>query len=303
MTVVLAVVVLMSLSVVGYAIARHWSVRQRALRRLAWQDARASSPEGAPPIPEGRLVRWLALAGFHRRTAALVFVAASVGAVVIGLLLSELYRRLLLSALVAMVANMPESIGGVFVAILAAGPWILLAVAALLPTLVVRGARRQLVREVERDLPLVLELFATMAEAGLSFDAALGKIVQAQETSSPLPAALARYQRDLMAGVPRDQALRQLGRRLDVSALSSFTSAVIQAEQVGASIAETLRHQAEDVRNRRREDALLLAQALPVKLMFPLVLCFLPGIFVSTLAPVIYQMIQMVEGLTRSTGR
>jgi tight adherence protein C len=83
--------------------------------------------------------------------------------------------------------------------------------------------------------------------------------------------------------------------------LTGFTSALIQAEQVGASMAETLQHQATDLRQRRREQALLQAQALPVKLVFPLVICFLPGIFVSTLAPVLYQMIQVAASVVRTT--
>jgi len=74
-----------------------------------------------------------------------------------------------------------------------------------------------------------------------------------------------------------------------------FVSALVQAEQIGASIAETLRRQSEDVRDRRRERALLLAQALPVKLFFPLVLCFLPGILLSTLGPALYQLIRVSE--------
>ena len=68
-------------------------------------------------------------------------------------------------------------------------------------------------------------------------------------------------------------------------------------------MAETLQHQADDLRQRRREDALLQAQALPVKLVFPLVVCFLPGIFVTTLAPVIYQMVQVADSVLRSGGR
>jgi tight adherence protein C len=107
----------------------------------------------------------------------------------------------------------------------------------------------------------------------------------------------------MVAGIPRTQALRQLARRVDVPSLTSFTSALIQAEQVGASMAETLQHQAVDLRQRRRENALLQAQALPVKLVFPLVVCFLPGIFVSTLAPVLYQMVQVANSVLRSSGR
>lgn len=72
---------------------------------------------------------------------------------------------------------------------------------------------------------------------------------------------------------------------------------------MGASLAETLRHQADDLRNRRRERALLHAQAMPVKLVLPLVVCFLPGIFLSTLGPVLYQMIRVADTVLPTGGR
>jgi tight adherence protein C len=79
-----------------------------------------------------------------------------------------------------------------------------------------------------------------------------------------------------------------------------FISALIQAEQTGASLADTLRRQADDLRDRRKMQALLQSQALPVKLMFPLIACFLPGIFVSTLAPVLNQMIRVADSVLRT---
>ena len=127
--------------------------------------------------------------------------------------------------------------------------------------------------------------------------------MRAQERKRPLTSEFANFQLDMLAGVPRLQALRQLARRIEVQSITTFTSALVQAEQVGAGLAETLRHQADDLRQRRRENALLQAQALPVKLVFPLIICFLPGIFVSTLAPVLYQMIQVAGGVLRSAGR
>lgn len=156
---------------------------------------------------------------------------------------------------------------------------------------------------IEEDLPLALELFATMAEAGLGFDAALARIVRAQGSDRALASEFVNFQHDMLAGVSRTQALRQLARRVDVPSLTSFASALIQAEAVGASMAETLQHQAVDLRQRRRENALLQAQALPVKLVFPLVICFLPSIFISTLAPVIFQMIEVADSVIRSAGQ
>jgi tight adherence protein C len=161
----------------------------------------------------------------------------------------------------------------------------------------VRAARRNRVVQVERDLPLVLDLFSTLAEAGLSFDAALARILAAQPAARPLAGEFNSYRRALLAGVPREQAMRRLARRLDVTPVTLFTSALVQAEQVGASIAETLRHQAEDMRDRRRMNALAKAQALPAKLVFPLIVCFLPGIFVTTLGPALFEMVKVVDSV------
>jgi tight adherence protein C len=79
--------------------------------------------------------------------------------------------------------------------------------------------------------------------------------------------------------------------------MSIFVSALVQAEQVGAGFSNVLRTQADDLRNRRREDANMLAQALPVKLIFPLVICFLPGIFVTTLGPIFMQFIRLADSM------
>ncbi len=277
----------------AYVVAKSWSVRYRALRRLYDDDQRAVANERS--IPERWLARRLSLAGFRRPSAPALFVTATAVSAGVGLVVGQFYRVTLVRSLVEMVANVPGGAGELLAAILKGGPWILLVVSVLAPTVVVRAARRARVSAIEQDLPLVLELFATMGEAGLGFDAALSKIARAREIDRPLIAEFLNFQLDLLAGIPRVQALRQLARRAEVTSLTSFTSSLVQAEQVGASMADTLRHQADDLRQRRREDALVQAQALPVKLVFPLVICFLPGIFVSTLAPVIYQMIQVAS--------
>ena len=75
---------------------------------------------------------------------------------------------------------------------------------------------------------------------------------RARGTDRPLSSELINFQGDVLAGIPRVQALRQLARRVDVPSLTRFTSALIQAEQAGASMAETLQHQADDLRQRRR---------------------------------------------------
>ena len=82
----------------------------------------------------------------------------------------------------------------------------------------------------------------------------------------------------MLAGRPRIASLRRLARRVDVTAFTIFVSALVQTEQTGSGVAEVLRRQADDLRDRRREQAVAIAMALPVKLLFPLVICFLPGL-------------------------
>ena len=289
--------------VVAYVALTSWRVRHRAVQRLYEHqvDERTAAIDERS-IPQRWLGQWLMLAGYRRADAAAMFAIMTGASAAAGLVVGVVYRARFERTLVEMVGNVPGSVGELLAVILHAGPWILLTAAASVPALVVRAARRRRVRAIEQDLPLALELLATIGEAGLSFDAALTKIIRAQGPDRPLASEFVNFQMDMLAGMSRLQALRQLARRTEITAIATFTSALIQAEQVGAGMAETIRHQADDLRQRRREDALLRAQALPVKLVCPLVICFLPGIFISTLAPVIYQMIDVAGGVLR-TGR
>jgi len=300
---VIGLVIVVATLVLAYVTGRSWSVRRRALIRLYAVD----DPRVAAGLPSSArdtaLARWLARAGYRRPNAQMLFISATMASVAAGLVVSQIYRLMFFRPLLDAIANVPGSAGDMLALVLQGGPWILFVVTAAAPALVVRTARRSRVRAIEQDLPLALELFATMAEAGLGFDAALAKIVRAQDSDRALVSEFVNFQHDMLAGMSRTQALRQLARRIDVASLTSFTSALIQAEQIGASMAETLQYQAVDLRQRRRENALLQAQALPVKLVFPLVVCFLPGIFVSTLAPVLFQMVEVANGVLRSQGR
>ena len=299
----LALVIVSAVLIATSVLARGWSVRQRALRRLSLDDAHQRLAVAVNADAESALSHWLSQAGARNPAAPTVFVVATGACALAGLSLAQGYRAALLPWLLGIVTSAPGGTAEMLAGVLSAGPWALLGVMCAAPALVVRTRRRARVREIEQDLPLTLELFATMAEAGLGFDAALANIVRTRGRGRALASELVNFQLDMLAGVPRVLALRQLANRVGVSALTRLTSALIQADLVGASVADTLEHQAEDLRQRRREDALLQAQALPVKLVFPLVICFLPGIFVSTLAPVLYQMVLMADSVLSSGGR
>jgi tight adherence protein C len=277
-----------------------WAIRRRSVERV-----RDSLSPDSSVLDVGRsrsgwwLRRWLFLAGFRGRLAPVIFMGLTGGGFILGMASAFAMNWLgIVEVMVIPLQAIPGGIGEAFVSVAYAGPWIVLSLLASLPLLVVRAARRQRVMDVDHDLPLMLELLATLTEGGLSFDAALDKILKAQFRPRPLTQEFHTYNRELHLGVSRLQALRRLANRLEVTSVSFLISALIQSEQVGASIATTLRRQADDLRNRRREQALMLAQALPVKMVFPLILCFLPGIFVSTLGPSLYQLVNLVGGIT-----
>jgi tight adherence protein C len=135
-----------------------------------------------------------------------------------------------------------------------------------------------------------------LAQAGLGFDAALARVLRAQP-SRELGDELRRYQSELLAGVGRVECLRRMATRVGHPALSSVVAALAQAEEVGSGLSEVLRPLADDVRARRRENALARAEALPEKLVFPLMIGFLPGLMVWTLGPAIHQLVEVLSAI------
>lgn len=250
----------------------------------------------------GPLGRWLTRAGFPRRAAPFVFVAFTAVSVGVGLVTAVTFvavglPRLLLDGLAPL-----GVVGDVFLPAALLAPWIALLVFGALPYLYVSAARRERVTLVEQDLPIALELMATLGESGFAFDTAVARIAETRLGPRPLATELRRYQSDVLSGRPRTEALRRLARRVDVGGVTIVVSALVQADQLGMGIADVLRRQADDLRSRRRERANAFAAGLSVKLLFPLVICFLPGIFLWTLGPVFIQLFQISDSLLRARG-
>ena len=274
-------------------------------RRRATQLVDASVDFEAFGLPldaeeEGWLERWLARAGFRDPSAPMLFIAATAGFAAIGLaLIFALNRSGVLRGIHESLLTITGGLGEAFAVVAEWAPWIIMAVLVSMPLLVVRAARRNRVETIEQDLAPALELLATLAQAGLGFDAAMSRIQETETGQRPLSREFQIYQRDILGGISRLESLRRLARRIDVTSVSIFVSALIQAEQVGTSLSETLRIQADDLRDRRKLNALVRAQALPVKLAFPLMACFLPGIYFSTLGPVLSQLVDVVDAVMR----
>jgi len=149
--------------------------------------------------------------------------------------------------------------------------------------------------QMARDLPDVIDLLVISVEAGLGFEAALGRVVQ--NVPGELSNEFARMLQETRVGVSRNEAMKALATRTDVDELNSFILSINQADQFGVSISRMLRVQADEIRVRRRQKIQERAFAAPVKMVFPLVLCIFPGIFVVLLAPAAMQIVDSLNSL------
>ncbi|MGE5227650.1 MAG: type II secretion system F family protein, partial [Planctomycetaceae bacterium] len=138
-------------------------------------------------------------------------------------------------------------------------------------------------KEILRTLSDTLDLLTISVEAGLSLNAAIAQVVR--NVPGVLSSEFARMLQEVQLGVPRSDAFRHLAERTDVDELNAFALAMIQADIFGVSIASVLRTQAQQLRIKRRQAVEAKAQQTPVKIVFPLVLCVLPALFVVIVGP------------------
>jgi pilus assembly protein TadC len=290
---------LVALGLFVLGVRRLFSRRQIERRVFATPEATSGSHRESYE-DRGWLGRWLYLAGYRSRFASGSFIVLTLAATLLGLGLALiLWSTGVIPRILDTLAAFPGGVGDILLPLIYLAPWLLAVALACLPWLFVRQVRRKRVERIEQDLPLTLELLAMLGESGLGFDAALDRVLQSQNPDRPLVRELRGFQLDTLAGRPRVECFRRLARRTEIAALNIFVSALVQAEQVGAGVAAVLRRQADDLRDRRREDAMALAMAMPVKRLFPMMICFLPGIFVATLGPTFYQFFQYAETIVQ----
>jgi tight adherence protein C len=139
-----------------------------------------------------------------------------------------------------------------------------------------------------RMIPDALDLLTISVRAGLGFDAALAKVVE--KLPGPLSDEFRRALAEVRVGKARRDALRDMIPRTGVQPLTNFIGAIIQAETLGVSISKVLQVQSEQLRIERRQRAEQLAAQAPIKMLFPLVGCIFPALFVVILGPAIISM-------------
>jgi tight adherence protein C len=148
--------------------------------------------------------------------------------------------------------------------------------------------------EIASTLPDALDLLSITVEAGLGFDAAVQRV--AREMGGALGQELYRVVQEMRLGKSRRDALRGLSERSKVAALKEFVQAMIQADIFGIAITHVLKVQADELRTKRRQTIEEQAQKVPVKMIFPLIMCILPATFIVLAGPAVLRIMDVFRG-------
>lgn len=238
------------------------------LNKATPQLAKPLQPKDA--AEEGKLKSRLSHGGFRSENAVTIYLGLKVLCVAIGIFLGG----------GAMLLSMGLNPTTLLRTAIAAG------VAFFVPDLILRMITKSRQQAIFLGLPDALDLMVVCVEAGLGLDQAMAKVADELKKVYPLVSREFRISNmQLQMGVPRTQALRDLGERNGEDDLKSLTSALIQAGKFGTGVGRALRVQSGSMRTRRRQLAEEKASKCAVKLVFPLVLFIFPGVFVALVGP------------------
>ncbi|MGB3400888.1 MAG: type II secretion system F family protein [Candidatus Deferrimicrobiaceae bacterium] len=165
----------------------------------------------------------------------------------------------------------------------------------LLPGVWLRGRVRKRREEIEDALPDGLDLLSVCIDAGLGINSAFVRLTEEfQLTCAALSEEFDIVNREMLAGKPRQEALRALADRTGVEDVKSFVAMLIQTEKLGTSLSQSLRVHADSLRTKRRQRAEEAAAKTTIKLVFPLVLLLFPALFLIVLGPGVIQVIRVL---------
>ena len=231
----------------------------------------------------GSLRLRLVQAGYRRHEALTIFFGIRV---VFALALFSLFSTSLLSR-----PNMTLALGG-------------LGFGYVLPGMVLARMAKRRAHRIRLSLADALDLLVVSVEAGLGLDQALSRVGSELEFAYPeLSDELRLINLELRAGKPRSEALRNLADRTGVDDLSALVTMLIQTDKFGTSVAQSLRVYSETLRTKRRQRAEEAAAKTGVKMVFPLVFCIFPAIWIVTIGPAAIRFVTVLFPLIESSGK
>ena len=157
------------------------------------------------------------------------------------------------------------------------------------PDLWIRAKAEKRREAIRLELPNALDQMLISVQAGLGFEAAMARC--AQTGTGPLAYEFSRTLQDMQVGRSRKDAYLAFAGRVDSPDLRSFIRAVVQADTYGIMIAKVLKAQAQEMRAKRRQTAEEHAMKIPVKILFPLIFCIFPTLFIILLGPSVMSII------------
>jgi len=163
----------------------------------------------------------------------------------------------------------------------------------LAPKVLVLPAKiRRCRQEIVRGFPDILDLIVVCIEAGLSLDASLLKVSEERsQHADPLGIVFRQLHNELLAGKPRSEALRDMANRVDIDEVQTLVAMLVQSERLGTGVGHTLRIHSDLLRTKRFIQAEEHSAKAPIKLLFPLVFCIFPSVFIIVLGPILLQLL------------
>src|SRR5207244_1107433 len=230
----------------------------------------------APKSPSemGKLQQRLVTAGYRSREALIVFVGIRVA---LALLCFAIFA--------SPIVTRPNLLAG----LTACG------LGYLLPGMALGRMAKRRQHRIRLGLPDVLDLLVVSVEAGLGLDQAMQRVGDELAFAHPdLSDELRLINLELRAGVARPDALHNLANRTGVDDVSSLVAMLVQTDKFGTSVAQSLRVHSETLRTKRRQRAEEAAAKTGVKMVFPLVFCIFPAIWVITIGPAAIKFVQVL---------
>ena len=167
--------------------------------------------------------------------------------------------------------------------------------AMCLPWFVIARIESVRIREIRKSLPDIMDLLVVSVEAGLSFDMALMRVVEKYKGS--VAQEFQKVLKDVQLGKTRKEAFKDMLDRVRIEDLSSLLNAIVQSEQLGVGLGNILRLQADLMREKRQQWVEEQAMKAPIKMLFPLVFCMFPAMFIVILGPAVISLVKALKGL------